>query len=84
MLLSIGTTQTLYMSIGTFLPLYCKTAHEALLDYRMGLIICMFELAYILSSPVIGASLEKVGRKNYISIGYIIITIGTLGFGVIS
>jgi MFS family permease len=44
----------------------------------------MFEIAYIVGAPVIGATLPKVGRKNYIIIGYLIIVIGTLGFAFIS
>ena len=39
----------------------------------------MFEIAYILSAPIIGTTLKKIGRKNYIVIGYLIIVIGTLG-----
>jgi MFS family permease len=44
----------------------------------------MFEIAYILSAPIIGATLKKVGRKNFIIIGYFIIVIGTLGFAFLS
>jgi hypothetical protein len=40
----------------------------------------MFEVAYILSAPLIGATLKKVGRKNYIIIGYLIVVLGTAGF----
>ena len=39
----------------------------------------MFEIAYILSAPIIGLTLKKVGRKNYIVIGYLIIVLGTVG-----
>lgn len=47
-------------------------------------IIAMFEIAYILGAPVIGVTLPKVGRKNYILIGYLIIVVGTVGFAFIS
>jgi len=40
----------------------------------------MFEVAYILSAPLIGATLKRVGRKNYIIIGYLIVVVGTAGF----
>jgi MFS family permease len=44
----------------------------------------MFEIAYIVGAPIIGVTLPKVGRKNYIILGYLIIVIGTLGFAFIS
>jgi MFS family permease len=44
----------------------------------------MFEIAYIIGAPFIGVSLPKVGRKNFIIIGYFIIVCGTLGFAFIS
>ena len=44
----------------------------------------MFEVAYLLGAPFIGSSLKKIGRKNYIIIGYLIIVIGTAGFGTLS
>jgi len=50
----------------------------------MGLILCMFEVAYILSAPIIGATLKKVGRKNYIIIGYLIVVLGTVGFAALA
>ena len=39
----------------------------------------MFEIAYIISAPIIGLTLQKVGRKNYVILGYLIIVIGTVG-----
>ena len=39
----------------------------------------MFEIAYIISAPIIGMTLKTVGRKNYIVIGYLIIVAGTVG-----
>jgi MFS family permease len=44
----------------------------------------MFEVAYILSAPLIGATLKKVGRKNYIIIGYLIVVAGTAGFAALA
>ena len=39
----------------------------------------MFEIAYILSAPIIGSTMEKIGRKNYVVLGYLIIVAGTVG-----
>jgi MFS family permease len=44
----------------------------------------MFEVAYIMAAPVIGFSLKRVGRKNYIILGYLIVVLGTIGFAVLA
>jgi MFS family permease len=44
----------------------------------------MFQLAYLICTPIIGRTLHKIGRKNGILFGYVIITIATAGFGLLS
>jgi hypothetical protein len=44
----------------------------------------MFEVAYIMAAPLIGATLKKVGRKYYIILGYLIVVIGTAGFAALA
>jgi len=41
----------------------------------------MYNTARLLLSTTIGASMNKVGRKNYIIIGFILMIISTAGFG---
>jgi MFS family permease len=81
MLLSIGMTQTLYMNIATLLPIEAGNLFfgDPISSGMIALIIAMFEIAYILSAPIIGLTLKKVGRKNYIVVGYLIIVVGTAG-----
>ena len=43
----------------------------------------MYNTARLLLSTTIGASMNKVGRKNYIIIGFILMIISTAGFGVL-
>lgn len=69
------------MNIATLLPIEAKNlfGEGGISSAMIALIIAMFEIAYILSAPIIGTTLKKIGRKNYIVIGYLIIVIGTLG-----
>ncbi len=46
--------------------------------------LSMFQLAYLICTPIIGRTLHKIGRKNGILFGYVIITIATAGFGLLS
>jgi MFS family permease len=41
----------------------------------------MYNTARVLFSTSIGASMNKVGRKNYIIIGFILMIISTAAFG---
>jgi MFS family permease len=44
----------------------------------------MFQLAYLLAAPFVGMKLGKIGRKNCIVLGYLLIIIATVGFGLLS
>jgi len=44
----------------------------------------MFQLAYLIAAPFVGAFLGKIGRKTTIVIGYILIILATIGFGLLA
>lgn len=44
----------------------------------------MFQLAYLIAAPFVGASLGKIGRKTTIIIGYLLIIVATVGFGLLA
>jgi hypothetical protein len=41
----------------------------------------MFQLAYLIFAPIIGANLQRLGRKTSILTGYGFIVLATIGFG---
>ena len=41
-------------------------------------------MAYLTISPFVGNNLQRIGRKNSIVIGYSIVTLATVGFGLIA
>ena len=41
----------------------------------------MFQVAYLLFSPVVGQNLQRFGRKNVILAGYSLCLLATIGFG---
>ena len=43
----------------------------------------MFQLAYLIFAPIIGANLQKIGRKTAIIAGYGMIVGATVGFGLL-
>jgi MFS family permease len=44
----------------------------------------MFQIGYLITAPVVGATMHRVGRKKYIIIGFIAIIIATVGLGILS
>jgi MFS family permease len=44
----------------------------------------MFQVAYLICAPIVGQSLQKVGRKNMILLGYTLCIAATIGFGLCS
>lgn len=44
----------------------------------------MFQLAYLLAAPIIGSNLSKIGRKNSIVFGYVLLVVSTACFGVLA
>lgn len=41
----------------------------------------MFQVAYLIFSPIVGTNLQRFGRKNVIIAGYSLCIMATIGFG---
>lgn len=44
----------------------------------------MFQIGYLVTGPVAGATMHRVGKKKFIIIGFIATVIGTVGLGMLS
>lgn len=44
----------------------------------------MFQVAYLICSPLVGQNLQRIGRKNSILIGYVLCISATIGFGALA
>jgi len=51
---------------------------------EFAIVLAMYNTARLLLSTTIGATMNRVGRKNYIIIGFVLMIISTLGFGFLS
>ena len=84
-LFSLCMIQTLFLNVASFLPTFVEKHHSNISTFLVGVVLrwvyfyililvwgSMFELAGLTCSALIGASLHRVGRKNSIIIGYII------------
>jgi MFS family permease len=53
-------------------------------EIHVSIVMAMFQVAYLMVAPIVGANLQKIGRKNSILIGYTLTALATVGFGLIA
>lgn len=80
-------SQMMFLNIATFVPSYLnedERGHQRDIDTaEFAVVLAMYNTARLLLSTTIGKSMNKVGRKNFIIIGFILMIISTVGFGVL-
>ena len=75
---------TLYLSIGAFFPLYVQQNFSEINITMISICMSCFEAAGVLCGPIHAVTMSKMGRKNSIIIGHILIMLTTMGLGLIS
>jgi MFS family permease len=65
----------MYLTFPAFAPVYAKKKHSDMNPFLFSIIASMYNLSRLLLSTTIGATMNKVGKKNYIVIGYAILII---------
>jgi len=78
-------SQMMFLNIATFVPSYLLEDDKGKLRdisvAEFSVVLAMYNTARLLLSTTIGKSMNKVGRKNFIIIGFILMIISTIGFG---
>ena len=82
LLFTISLTASITLMVASFLPLFVDKKYEELSMTATGMIICAFEVGAFIFSPLIGGFLQRIGRKNVILIGYVIMAISTAFNGI--
>jgi len=70
----------MFLNIATFLPPYIKERYPFFSSGVTGFILSIYQLASLIFSPLIGAKLAAIGRKNAMIIGYLLLIVSTIGF----
>eukprot|EP00347_Sterkiella_histriomuscorum_P020522 403337480 len=78
---SLMMIQTLFLNVENILPTWIPENVTGLKALQISFILSAFELSQLLFSPLIGKYLDKVGRKNMILIGDVIMIASTLAMG---
>ena len=83
LLFSVMIMWTLYGNIATFYPPYKTLHHPTVTDTMVGIVLATMEAGILVSSPLITLLLQKVGRKNLILLGHLIMIMASIGFGLL-
>jgi MFS family permease len=70
----------MFLNIASFLPAEMRQSHPNLGVEIFGVILSMYNVARLIFSVPIGSTISKVGKKNYILIGFVCLIISTMGF----
>lgn len=84
LLINTFACMCLYMNVSSLLPAYVDENYVGLNALDVGILMAIFPVGFLIAAPVIGANLERVGRKNILYIGVIMMTLATLTFGMAS
>ncbi len=49
----------------------------------VGIVLAMFEVGLLVTSPLISMTLQKFGKKNYILLGILLTILASVGFGLL-
>ena len=72
------------MNLAAFFPVYADENYKWVDDGKVGLVLAMFQIAYLIMAPIVGQNLQRFGRKNMILAGYVLCILATVGFGLCS
>ena len=76
---------TLYLNVSAFYPLFVEENYSENVNPTMvSIVLCSFELSGVLFTPINATTISKMGRKNAILIGLIIICLSTISLGLIA
>lgn len=75
-------SQSLYFNVCALLPEFVDQNFPSLNAFDVGLLMAFYPIAFLVSAPVVGDRLDKLGRKNCLLAGILLMTIATLTFGV--
>lgn len=75
---------TIYVSVYTFVPLYCAQKYgEHITPFMAAIIIGVFEVATILSAKIHALTIHLMGRKNAIILAYGLFTVSMICIGLL-
>jgi MFS family permease len=82
-MISVFTYNLLVENIVQYLPQYALQTYPDLGSTNTGIILCVLQLAALITSPIVGYYMDKIGKKNAILIGLVMTIIVAIGFSLL-
>jgi MFS family permease len=81
----IITASTLYLSVSAFFPLFVADHYVNHINTTMvAIILSSFEFAGVVSTPIHAVTISKMGRKNALLIGLLVLFLSTVSLGLMA
>jgi DHA1 family multidrug resistance protein-like MFS transporter len=72
--------QTLYLNVAVLVPIFVADTFPTIDAVKVGALMAIFPIAYLVSAPLVGSMLTKHGRKSAVIGGVILMTVSTVIF----
>lgn len=80
----MASADTLLLNVCALLPVYVALTYPNCSSLKVGLLMACYPLSFLVTAPCIGSYMEKLGRKNSVFIGMLVMALATLTFGLAS
>lgn len=85
LLANVFACMCLYMNVASLLPAFVEENFKDTINATyVGILMSAFPIGFLIAAPLIGNYMERVGRKNILYIGVLMMTLATLTFGLAS
>ena len=84
LLVSVMVSQLMYLTYPAFAPLYARIHHKGMDSFLFSIVASMYNLSRLIFSTTIGATLQRVGKKNFIIIGFSILIVCCCAFSALT
>ena len=80
----MATADTLILNVAALLPPYVAMRFPHVSSLSVGLLMACYPISFLFAAPIVGSQMEKIGRKNCVVYGMLIMSLATLTFGLAS
>jgi len=78
LVVAMATSQTTRQNTVSLLPTFVGKHHSKYNEFDIGLLLCAYQVGFLLTAPAIGNLLPKIGRKNALVYGMITMSLSTV------
>jgi len=70
------------LNVAVLVPLFVNNTFPEINSFKVGALMAIFPIAYLIAAPLVGSTLTKHGRKSAVIGGVLLMTVSTVIFAV--